>query len=201
MRFARASLPSLIAISAAFFLPFVRGCQTMESGMSMVRAEGLRLLPALWIVPRFAVAALLFALTVSALGRGRAPGRVSSILAGLGLLTMLPAAYFDGDEVLRRLCHLDRFHLGLAATVFGLGALALVWAVAAWRRQGWERWERLVAAYAALASPFICFVAKAFFDSWRDVGVGGYAYATGIVTLLTLRALSAHAANCRTSIV
>ena len=190
VRASTASLPSLFAIGAAFFLPFVKGCDSMVSPIGMVaEGHGGSLLIA-WIVPRFAVAALLAVLTLVALWRGREPGRGAAILAGVGVLSLVPASILDGYDLVRKASRLDLFGVGFAAIVFGLGALGLWWAVGACRRDGWARWERFIAAYAALAAPFVWFVVEAFAKSWREVGLGGYAYATSITILLTLRMLS-----------
>jgi hypothetical protein len=190
MRASRASLPSLMAISAAFFLPFIKGCDKMVSGVGLVSEGSSRAFAVAWILPRFGVAALLFALTSWALWRARPPGRASVIAAVVGLLAMLPASVIDGYDLLRRSVGITPRTLTAGVVIFGLGGLGLWWAGTALRRREWLRWERLIAAYAALAAPFAWLAADAFAFGWRDVGVGGYAYLAAIVTLLTLSAAS-----------
>jgi hypothetical protein len=183
-RAAVASLPSLLAIGAAFFLPFVKGCGQMVSPIGFV-AEGLHKPGAvLWVAPRFWVAALLAGLTLLALWRRREPGRAAERLAFAGLAASVGALGMDWWPSLAE---------GRAAVIWTV-ALSLATGVAGWllvsavRRRGWARWERLIAAHAVLSSPLCGIVFEA--RSWRSVGAGGYCYVASIAILLWLFALS-----------
>jgi hypothetical protein len=178
-----ASIPSLFAIAAAFFLPFVRGCDAMVVPLGFVRESLHRPLVEARVVPPFAVAALLALLTVVAMLRRRAPDRVSERIAfagvGVSAVAMLVGWYFLVTEA-SRIHVVDVFHVAIGA----LG-LRLYWT--AFHREGWTRWERLVAAHAAFAAPLCELVVTARF---ADVGLGGWCYTVGVTILLFLFAVA-----------
>lgn len=172
-RAAVASLPSLAAISAAFFLPFVRGCETMVSPASFVAESWGKWAATVWVVPRFAVAALLGALTLVAILRRRAPGRRSEVAAFLALVPSL-CAYAINVWLLSE-------HRGTAVVaIAGVGGAAL--AAAAIRGSSWVRWERLIAAHAMLSAPLLIVVGDALRDpgGTANVGGGAWLYATAL---------------------
>jgi peptidoglycan/LPS O-acetylase OafA/YrhL len=183
-RAAVASLPSLLAISAAFFLPFVKGCNAMVSPLQF-SLEGLdNPLVQAWLLPRFAVAALLAVLTLISIAKKREPGRACERLAWAALATSAAALavdwylLFKGDHALTvPLAVLSAITLGSVLLLLGAA-----------RHRSWARWVRLIAAHAALSSPLCGFVVTA--GSWRSVGAGGYAYTTSIAILLFLYVLS-----------
>jgi peptidoglycan/LPS O-acetylase OafA/YrhL len=184
-RAAVAQLPSLLAISAAFFLPFVKGCGDEMISPLQFSLEGRDnpLLQA-WLLPRFSVAALLALLTLVAIWKRREPDRWSQRLAWVGLVTSSAALAVDWYPLLRG----DH---ALTVPLAALSAITLVSAcllISAARRRSWARWVRLIAAHAALSSPLCGFVITA--GSWRSVGAGGYAYTTSIALLLFLFVLS-----------
>jgi hypothetical protein len=184
-RAAVASLPSLLSIGAAFFLPFVKGCEKMISPLQFSLDDLHKPLALIWVLPRFGVAALLAALTLVFLARKRAPDRAGERLAAAGLVTSCAAFAVDwwlmfSDSIRPPLS----VWLAMSAATIVAGWLLL----GAWRSRSWARWERLVAAHAALSSPLCGIVITA--GSWQSVGAGGYAYVTSIVILLVLFVLS-----------
>jgi hypothetical protein len=186
-RAAVASLPSLLAMGVAFFLPFVRGCQTMVSPIGFSMESAHRPLLLLWVVPRFAVAALLAVLTWILVARKRAPDRASERIAWAGLTASVGALGADWWMTYK-----DAFTHPVA--VVPLAALCAVTLLSGWllvaarRHTSWARWERLIAAHAALSMPLCGFVVAA--GAWSAVGIGGYAYTTSIAILTLLFVLS-----------
>jgi peptidoglycan/LPS O-acetylase OafA/YrhL len=182
-RAAVASLPSLIGIAAAFFLPFVKGCETMISPLQFSLDSLHKPLALAWVLPRFGVAALLAGWTLYFVVRKREPDRVR--LAALALVASAAALATDWWLLLKEEGHIP-FWWFAAMSVATLGSAWLI--VSAWRSRSWARWERIIAAHAVLSSPLCGVVITA--GSWKAVGAGGYVYVTSIVILLALFALS-----------
>jgi len=183
-RAAVASLPSLIGIAGAFFLPFVKGCETMISPLQFSFESLHKPLALLWVLPRFGVAALLAVLTIIFVVKKRAPDRVSEKLAAVGLAASAAALATDWWLLVKD-GHIPLLWLAAMIVATVAGAYLLV---SAWRSRSWARWERLIAAHAGLSSPLCGLVVTA--GSWQSVGAGGYVYVTSIVILLALFALA-----------
>jgi hypothetical protein len=180
-RAAVASLPSLFAIAAAFFLPFVKGCDAMISPLQFSLESVHKPIALAWVLPRFFVAALLAGWTLVLAWKRCAPHPRAERWAVVGLA--LSAAAFGVDWwVIFAEAHHGPWLGILAMSAATLASAGLL--VGAWRRRGWARWERLIAAHATLSSPLCGVVVTA--GSWKSVGAGGYAYVTSIFILLVL---------------
>jgi hypothetical protein len=179
------SIPPLLLIVLAFFLPTVKVCTAVESPMALV-GDGL-----VWVATPYATAAVLIVVTALALRRASPPGRVgvyvaSVAIGGCGLVGvgLLVIVLLDADA-------------DLASTIWCGGttlALGLGGAFAARARQvgHWSRWLLLIATYTCWAAPIGLLLVLIMLEPNADrmAVPGAHAY---LLALAALALITAHA--------
>jgi hypothetical protein len=171
------------AIAIAFFLPFVRVCNHVESAWELADVP--------WVAPPFVGAAILALLTIWLLARKRIPSRgilwVAAIAAGLTAVADLGAAaslIYDGAEWNEPLW----WFISGWAIVAGLVSLAILRSARV--GEPWARWASILATHA-VASSYLCawlvmFLVDQIESGGEQVGIGGFTYLLSVITLLVI---------------
>ncbi|MEM6996134.1 MAG: hypothetical protein AAF721_36845 [Myxococcota bacterium] len=179
-RTAAGSVPPFVLIAAAFFLPTLRVCNSVQSPLEFT-LDGL-----VWLVPPYLAAAVFAVVTVEALCRARTPSRAGWIAAGVavgmcGLVALAGAvgiiADFGGTP--KRQLESALVLAGLIAVIVAGGASARF----ARRHTGWPAWVRLIAAYWFLALPIVAILGLSLEDATPGrptLGPGAYAFTLGL---------------------
>ena len=167
-RGSRVAAVPLTVLAAVFFIPTYQGCQETElrSPAHYVLTEGF------WILPVFAFAAVLAALTLRALARGEmdAPTRRLGLAAVVGMAAAQLG--FGLSWTFRASFEWPWFAAPLAATAVGA-----VLVRSARGMRPWQIWEHLLASFvllAAVSGPTVFLVPALFQGGHRSPGVWLY---------------------------
>lgn len=181
-RAAGRTVPPLVLVVCAFFLPTLRVCNAVESPADFT-ADGL-----VWIVPWYLSAFIVAAVTVVALIKLRPPARPGWIAAGISVgscacvalagLVAAAATLADGDDTI------------IAATVLAGLVVCLGASVQIVRRarahHGWRAWTRLLLLQWVLLLPLVALLVLFAADgggSGPKLGIGAYVVFAGVTAL------------------
>lgn len=184
-----ASLPTLIAVIAVFFLPTLPSCEQMESPLSY-GASGVGFALAAW--PVFVAAVALVVGGVVSLARGQ-PTRGARIamapfVAASALSTIVVDAilvYEDTSAASTR-----------AGFVAVIGPCLIAGSAAAWtavRLGGWRGWVALILtwfAFALVSLPSVL-IAPAMVNARDGVGPGAWVWCCALIALVPAMAVAA----------
>ncbi len=176
------TVPPLVLVVCAFFLPTLRVCNVVETPADFV-ADGL-----VWIVPWYLSAFVVAAVTVVALIKLRAPARPGWIVAGIGVgccacvalagVVAAAAALPDGRDTLVAM-------LVLAGLLICLGASVQI-VRRARAHHGWKAWTRLLLLQWVLLLPLVALLilfALDGGDSKPTLGIGAYVVFAAVAAL------------------